>query len=729
MTFNPKNRILESGAVTVLDRKFEVFGYSDDTLFCDIRNRGSWHEFDLPYIGEMIASDDVCFDLGANIGMATLALATLVPKGHVYAFEASPETALALQKTVQKNALSNVTVANAVVGRGSETVKFFDIPEVRTSGHYVPADTPRKVAPFPQQAFQVVMANTKSVDQLVDEYKLGRLDVIKIDVEGAELDVLQGATETLNRFSPLVLMEFNSYALMHYREIPPRRALEQIFEVFDEIFFFKGRTGKITRLDNTEESREAFLHHNLFNGFVDDLLCVLARSKIKRSGLLSKVEQIAKSSSNEQEATADQLQSISADQFTVREYTYEGRGQTSQTIPSDLQKARREQGASILGLSPEQVRQPVLQLHCEINCYTAEPNSAVVAVFQDGVERAVGLVVQELKAGKITVFDRDISINIDPAVSPPVLDVRVGLLNPGTLSLNHDPLLNIDAPSPSRVQLKWVQKELGQESDELHGSTQRALQEARDEILRLKVQNEQAADYQLLMDHQAKLVGFSDTEPEFMELYEKVKPYSMGSIERLYALFKAIEYIVKAGIPGDIVECGVWRGGSMMMAALSLMAFGDTSRGLRLFDTFEGHPRPDPEKDGLEHYREWESRRPTLESSDWARVSIEEVSRNMESTGYPRARISLVKGTVEKTLPGAAPDEIALLRLDTDWYESTLHELNFLYPRLSARGVLIIDDYGAMRGARRAVDEYFESQKKALLFHRIDFTGRIALKV
>jgi O-methyltransferase len=95
------------------------------------------------------------------------------------------------------------------------------------------------------------------------------------------------------------------------------------------------------------------------------------------------------------------------------------------------------------------------------------------------------------------------------------------------------------------------------------------------------------------------------------------------------------------------------------------------------------------------------------DASDWCRASIEEVERNVLETGFPPSRLHLIKGKVEDTLPGQAPrGDIAILRLDTDWYASTKHELIHLYPRLISRGVLIIDDYGHWAGARRAVDEY-----------------------
>ena len=108
--------------------------------------------------------------------------------------------------------------------------------------------------------------------------------------------------------------------------------------------------------------------------------------------------------------------------------------------------------------------------------------------------------------------------------------------------------------------------------------------------------------------------------------------------------------------------------------------------------------------------------------------SEQQVRETLLSTGYPSERLHLVRGPVEETLPTGAPAQLSLLRLDTDWYESTAHELRHLYPRLSTGGVLIIDDYGHWEDARRAVDEYFDSEAAPLLLNRIDYTGRVAVK-
>lgn len=113
----------------------------------------------------------------------------------------------------------------------------------------------------------------------------------------------------------------------------------------------------------------------------------------------------------------------------------------------------------------------------------------------------------------------------------------------------------------------------------------------------------------------------------------------------------------------------------------------------------------------------------------WDAASYEEVSVNMARTGYPSRRVHQIKGMVEDTIPGKAPESIAILRLDTDWYASTRHEMEHLFPRLSRGGVLIIDDYGHWAGSRQAVDEYFKEHGIHLLLGRTDYTGRMGVKV
>ena len=202
-------------------------------------------------------------------------------------------------------------------------------------------------------------------------------------------------------------------------------------------------------------------------------------------------------------------------------------------------------------------------------------------------------------------------------------------------------------------------------------------------------------------------------------------------MERLFGLYNAVEYIVRNRIPGDIVECGVWRGGSMMMAAKSLLHFNDVpKKKLFLFDTFEGMPAPTEEDykfTGELAEDKWQERKSDA-GSNWNYAAVDEVREAMGSTGYDRDRIMLVKGMVEDTLPECAPERIALLRLDTDFYSSTKHELTHLFPRLVPGGVLIIDDFGTWAGSKKAATEYFEENKIGIFLSRLDAGGRIGVK-
>jgi DNA-binding transcriptional MerR regulator len=211
-------------------------------------------------------------------------------------------------------------------------------------------------------------------------------------------------------------------------------------------------------------------------------------------------------------------------------------------------------------------------------------------------------------------------------------------------------------------------------------------------------------------------------------LYERVSPYTQTSLERVAALADAVEYVVRRDIPGDFVECGVWRGGSSMAIALTLLRLGVSDRKLWLYDTFGTMPPAG------EHDRDYTGRLvtegaldPINNSAHTTGLTLPEVRRAIASTGYPSPEVTYVEGLVEETIPRSAPERVALLRLDTDWYASTRHELVELYPRLEHGSVLIVDDYGHFAGARKAVDEYFAGNP--ILLSRIDYTGRIAVKV
>ncbi len=224
----------------------------------------------------------------------------------------------------------------------------------------------------------------------------------------------------------------------------------------------------------------------------------------------------------------------------------------------------------------------------------------------------------------------------------------------------------------------------------------------------------------------------SDFSEQEKQTLATVAPFTMTSKERLINLVRAVNYIHASNIEGAIVECGVWKGGSSMAAAITLNTLGDRSRQLYLYDTYDGMTEPsdkDISADGIEATVQLSQSSKDDPDSVWCYSALEDVRMNMEATGYPTENIFFIKGKVEDTIPREIPDKIALLRLDTDWYESTKHELVHLFPRLQAGGILIIDDYGHWKGCRQAVDEYIAQHNVRLFLARIDYTGRIGVKL
>ena len=213
-------------------------------------------------------------------------------------------------------------------------------------------------------------------------------------------------------------------------------------------------------------------------------------------------------------------------------------------------------------------------------------------------------------------------------------------------------------------------------------------------------------------------------------------PYSMASAERLIATADAVDHVVRRDIPGALVECGVWKGGSVLAMILTLQKHGVRDRDVFLFDTFRGMTEPtDADVSAFDA--------PATQAFARARVEgrrvydslfgpdvfdVDTVRRTVSETGYPPERIHFVVGDVAETLPTRAPSAVALLRLDTDWYESTMHELETLYPLLSRGGVLIVDDYGHWQGAQRAFEEYFSGRDDRPLLGRTDYTGRMGVR-
>jgi O-methyltransferase len=209
---------------------------------------------------------------------------------------------------------------------------------------------------------------------------------------------------------------------------------------------------------------------------------------------------------------------------------------------------------------------------------------------------------------------------------------------------------------------------------------------------------------------------------------DAVRDWTMTSHSRVFALIVAVRHVVEQRVPGAMVECGVWRGGSMQAVALTLLDRGVRDRELHLFDTFTGMPAPTDEDRRVKGppARELMAGRPRSDNI-WAIADLADVRTGMAVTGYPAERIHYHPGLVQDTIPEQAPERIALLRLDTDWYASTKHELAHLYDRLVPGGVLVIDDYDYWEGSRQAVDEFLAETGARLLLVPVD-SARFAAK-
>jgi hypothetical protein len=245
-----------------------------------------------------------------------------------------------------------------------------------------------------------------------------------------------------------------------------------------------------------------------------------------------------------------------------------------------------------------------------------------------------------------------------------------------------------------------------------------------------------AAALRTRRERRERKAALDELSPADRLIVERALPYTLTSVARLQAVIDAVRHCVARDLSGAFAECGVWRGGSVLAMVLTLQELGRSDRDLYLYDTFEGMTAP-TERDVSEldppALRTWNEARargeePWSEYFDPEQVNERAVADLLYATGYPGERLHFVRGPVETTLPSQAPDRLALLRLDTDWYASTRHELEQLYPRLVREGVLIVDDYGHWQGAREAVDEYFAANGPAPLLQRVDYTGRMAVK-
>ena len=223
----------------------------------------------------------------------------------------------------------------------------------------------------------------------------------------------------------------------------------------------------------------------------------------------------------------------------------------------------------------------------------------------------------------------------------------------------------------------------------------------------------------------------AEIKDDDLDFLKKINSYTMCAPANHWAIIQSINFIKENNIEGDLVECGVYKGGNIILFDYMSKKY-KLNKKIYAYDTFEGMSEPSDIDVDLKNKPAQETKTNYAKNKIiWCYASLDEVKNNVRkfNPDYEN-NFQFIKGDVLKTLKDEKnlPEKISLLRLDTDFYDSTMEELKTLYPRLVKNGVLIIDDYGHWKGAKKAVDEYFNLNKEFKWFHRIDYASRLFIK-
>ena len=232
-----------------------------------------------------------------------------------------------------------------------------------------------------------------------------------------------------------------------------------------------------------------------------------------------------------------------------------------------------------------------------------------------------------------------------------------------------------------------------------------------------------------IINNDQKIIELSEKDRKLIDI---VSNYSMTPKIRIYNLLQALKHIKQNSIVGDFVECGVWKGGNIIMfKKFHENEFFNDNRNIFAYDTFSGMSEPTKEDFNLINKisaKNLLNKDKEKKTNTWGVCGLDEVKSNILKNVANIENIKFVKGKVEETLMKEEnlPKKISILRLDTDWYESTKKELEILYNKVSPGGIIIIDDYGHWNGSRQAVDEYFKG--KFVWMHYVDYACRLIIK-
>lgn len=254
--------MLRRKKILISGKKYLIWGDPSDRYFSEyILARDTFFDTPLAYIEKHVEPDAVVIDIGANLGLVACSVASVAPLGKVIAVEASPKIYKILKKNVKQNNIKNVQTVQIALSDKQKTLKFFEDRDFLAGSRAVSDKDQRK---------GVVTVKALPLDILIKDYALTRIDLIKIDVEGHELQVLKGAKNTLKKFKPFCLIEFNSYVMIKENNMLPQEFLKELEVLFPRIFAFNRET---LALDEITDDLGSFLTRNLLGGCVDDLVC------------------------------------------------------------------------------------------------------------------------------------------------------------------------------------------------------------------------------------------------------------------------------------------------------------------------------------------------------------------------------------------------------------------------------------------------------------------------